>query len=309
MFNTPILFLIFNRPKCTEIVFNTIRNIQPKKLYIAADGPRDNFPEDIFKCKITRKIALNIDWACKVHTRFRENNLGCGRAISDAISWFFKQEESGIILEDDCVPCESFFLFCKELLEKYKDHERIMHINGNNFNVPISKFFKNRNLYSYYFGSFAQVWGWASWRRAWEKYDYNISSWKNKKMRRTLFNRFPNIGTYLERALCFDMVYRGTSDIWDYQWQYAVLANEGFVIIPTNNLVSNIGYGSDSTHIKSFDKRRNSLVTKNIDFPLKHSLEITKMKKLDYFYSLNMGMKPSIKKVHKYLLSYIKSFA
>ena len=307
MLNTPVLFLIFNRPDLTEFVFNKIRKIRPKRLYIAADGPRNNIQEDIETCNAARKIATNVNWDCEVKTFLRDTNIGCGLAVSGAVSWFFQNEESGIILEDDCVPSESFFLFCQELLLKYKGNERIMHINGNNFNIPISRLLKHKDSSSYYFGSFAQVWGWASWRRAWEKYDFKINTWANRKVRRTFITKFPSVGAYLERYLDFNLVYEGKIDTWDFQWQYAILLNDGFVIIPKANLVSNIGYGSDSAHMKVFDKNRNNLETKNIDFPLKHPLLISKMKKLDYLYSLKMGMRPKLKNIHRCIFSYLRT--
>ena len=276
MFKIPVLFLIFNRPENTKIVFNAIKKIKPKKLYIAADGPRLNIQSDIHNCHVTRKIALNIDWDCNLRTLFRDSNLGCGRAISEAINWFFNNEEYGIILEDDCVPCKSFFHFCKELLLKYELNERIMHINGNNFNLPLKNLSQDDKSYSYYFGSFAQVWGWASWKRAWNKYDFNIRSWTDKRVRRKLIHTFPNLWSYLERSISFDMVQNGKIDTWDYQWQYAVLVNDGLAIVPKHNLVTNIGYGNDSTHIKVFDKNRNNLPTHNFVFPLNHAVDIKK---------------------------------
>ena len=307
IFKIPILFLIFNRPKYTNVVFNAIKNLQPKNLYVAADGPRVNCQDDIFNCYVTRKISLNINWDCNLRTLFRDHNLGCGRAISEAITWFFNNVDYGIILEDDCVPCDSFFFFCKELLEKYQFNKRIMHINGNNFNLPLKNLSKKDRSYSYHFGSFAQVWGWASWKRAWENYDYTMRSWKDKKVRKKLRHKFPGIGSFLERSVSFDMVQNGKIDTWDYQWQYAVLVNNGLAIIPKYNLITNIGYGNDSTHIKAFNKNRNNLPTNNIEFPLKHSININIMKYLDHFYSRNMGMRLNLRHVHKYLLSYFRS--
>lgn len=125
--NTQVLFLIFNRPDTTQRVFDEIRKARPNKLYAAADGPRITNPDDIEKCKAVRDIINQIDWNCKIYTLFREKNLGCKIALSSAIDWFFKNEEEGIILEDDILPHQSFFRFCTELLEKYRNDERIMH--------------------------------------------------------------------------------------------------------------------------------------------------------------------------------------
>jgi hypothetical protein len=306
MLDTPVLFIIFNRPRATEKVFYQIKKAKPKKLFIAADGARYDFPEDIAKCEASRKIALNIDWDCQVHTRIRDINMGCGKAVSDAITWFFSKEKYGIILEDDCLPCQSFFRFCDELLKKYEHNHKVMHINGNNFEAPVNRLIAGQNPSSYYFGSFAQAWGWASWRRAWNTFDYKIPTWPFLKRRGLLKKKFPSLGTYLEKSLHFDLVYAGRVDTWDYQWQFAVLLNEGLVIIPNSNLVSNIGYGDDSTHIKVFDKTRNNLETNNLDFPIKHPPQLSPQKKLNYHYAIHMGMKPKLKNIPKYLISYFK---
>ena len=165
----PVLFLIFNRPETTIQVFSAIKKAQPNRLYIAADGPRPEYPDEVNHCKIARTIATNVDWDCEVKTLFRDQNLGCRLAVSQAIDWFFEQEPEGIILEDDCLPNQSFFWFCKELLEKYRNETRIMHIGGTNF-----QFGKNRTNYSYYFSRYAHIWGWASWRREWKYYDEKL---------------------------------------------------------------------------------------------------------------------------------------
>ena len=130
--STPILFLIFNRPQCTRKVFEEIRKNRPKRLYISADGPRCGVSSDAENCRLARQIATEVDWDCTVKTFFREENIGCGRAVQSGISWFFEHEEAGIILEDDCLPDATFFEFCGEMLRKYADDERIMHISGHN---------------------------------------------------------------------------------------------------------------------------------------------------------------------------------
>ena len=133
MFNTPILFVIFNRLDTTFKVFEKIREIKPKKLYIAADGPRKQIEGENEKCAKVRSIETLVDWDCEVKTLFQSENLSCGPAVSTAISWFFNNEEQGIILEDDCLPNTSFFHFCEEMLNYYKENETIMHIGGTNF--------------------------------------------------------------------------------------------------------------------------------------------------------------------------------
>ena len=170
MFQTPILFLIFNRPDTTKRVFESIRSIKPAKLYIAADGDRkDKVGEDLL-CKDTRSIIDLIDWECEIKTLFRPENLGCKIAVSSAIDWFFENEEQGIILEDDCLPNESFYIYCETLLNYYAFNERIMHISGNNFQDGMM-----RGNGSYYFSNYNHIWGWASWKRAWKAYNVDLS--------------------------------------------------------------------------------------------------------------------------------------
>ena len=298
--NTPILFLVFNRPYTTARVFEAIRHAKPRKLFVAADGPRINWPGDEKKCTQVRKIATSVDWECDIKTFFRDENIGCGKAVSNAIDWFFKNEEEGIILEDDCLPSQSFFLFCQELLEKYRKHEGVMHINGNNFNAPLGKLLPKEHLNSsYFFCSFAQIWGWASWRKKWEKFDYSINSWPDVKKSKILLESFPNLFSYYEKSKHFDLVYQGTKDIWDYQWQYAVLVNNGLVVCPSANLVSNIGYGVDSTHTKKLEKKRHNLPTFELSFPLKHPSTMMASPSIDKYYASKMGINISYKKIIK----------
>ena len=174
---TPILFLIFNRLDTTEKVFEKIREQQPKYLYIAADGPRSDVPEDQEKCRKTRAIIDRIDWDCELKTLFREENLGCRNNAVQAITWFFDNVEEGIILEDDCLPDPTFFRYCEDLLSYYRYDMRVMHIAGSN----LQQGFKSDNA-SYYFSHIPWVWGWASWKRAWKYYDVNISSYKKVKI-------------------------------------------------------------------------------------------------------------------------------
>lgn len=174
--NVPVLLLIFNRPDTTQRVFHEIRGASPLQLFISADGPRENKPGEFEKCQITRDIVRQVDWDCEVYTNFRDKNLGCKIAVSSAIDWFFENVEEGIILEDDCLPSFSFFRFCEELLEKYRDDERIMQIGGTNL---LSEW--QRSDDSYYFSKYGAIWGWATWRRAWQYYDVNMKLWPEVK--------------------------------------------------------------------------------------------------------------------------------
>jgi len=240
---TPILFIIFNRPDLSERVFQEIRKVKPSRLYISADAPRKNIPEDINKCRKAREIINKIDWKCDVHTKFNEKNLGCKLAVSSAIDWFFLNEENGIVLEDDCLPANSFFWFCQELLEYYKYDSRVMHISGTNLLGETSV-----GDGSYFFSKRAITWGWATWRRAWQFYDLGIKSLPEfivQDKMKSIYNL-----PYLQNAYlnAFKIMHNGEGDTWDWQWVYTVMCQNGLAIIPNKNLIKNIGFREDATH-------------------------------------------------------------
>ena len=279
MFNTPILFIVFNRPDVTGVVFNEIRKARPKQLFIAADGPRLNRPSDIELCNETRSIINQIDWPCDVKTLFRETNLGCGNAVSSAITWFFEHVEQGIILEDDCLPSPSFFMYCQNLLEQYKDDERIMHIGGVNFQNG-----NNRGNGSYYFSAIPHVWGWASWRRAWKKYDFNVHDFYLFVREEKIYKYFDNEKLAQHWLEHFKSVYYHQIDTWDHQWTYAVLNNGGLSIIPNVNLISNIGFRDDATHTSSANSVYANAKTIEMHMPMVHPLELAINKEADFYF-------------------------
>jgi hypothetical protein len=263
-FITPILFIIFNRPDTTIRVFNEIKKIKPTKLYIVSDGPRLNKIGEKEKCEETRKIIDLIDWQCQVFKNYSDINLGCQKRVSSGIDWFFKNEEQGIIIEDDCLPNNSFFRFCEEMLEKYKDNERIGMISGDNF-----QFGKVKNEYDYYFSKYSHIWGWATWRRAWEKYDVNLTNWPEIRKNNGLRKVFVSKKDIYYWSSIFNDVYNGKIDTWDYQWSFTCFLNNYLSIMPTKNLISNIGFGqTGSTHTKRINKFSN-MENFELIFPLK----------------------------------------
>ena len=268
-FKTPILFIIFNRPDTTIRVFNEIKKIKPTKIYIVADGPRLNKNGEKEKCEETRKIIDLIDWQCQVFKNYSNINLGCKKRVSSGIDWFFKNEERGIILEDDCLPNNSFFKFCEEMLEKYKNDERIGMISGDNF-----QFGKIKNEYSYYFSKYSHIWGWATWRRAWNKYDVNLTDWPKIKKENKLKKIFNNKKDIFYWSSIFDNIYNNRIDTWDYQWSFTCFLNNYLSIMPQKNLISNIGFGGiGSTHTKKINKFSN-METSELSFPLKNPKNI-----------------------------------
>lgn len=264
-FNIPILLLIFNRPEMTFKVFEEIRRCSPAKLFIAADGPREGIIQDKEKCSQAREIIERVDWDCEVKTLLREHNLGCKVAVSSGIDWFFKNEEKGIILEDDALPDPTFFRFCEELLEYYKDDKRIMMISGDNF-----KFGRKRAEYSYYFSRYTLIWGWASWRRAWNYYDIGMKLWPEVRDNNLLFNILDNKRQVSYWSNIFEKSYNDKINAWSYQWLFACWLQNGLTILPKANLVSNIGFGRSGTHTRSRSILSN-LETKQATFPLMYS--------------------------------------
>ncbi|MEK7568566.1 MAG: nucleotide-diphospho-sugar transferase [Patescibacteria group bacterium] len=248
LFPVPILFVVFNRPDTTKRVFEVIRKIKPSKLYIATDGPRMNREDESKLCEDTRMVTENIDWACEVHRKYSDQNLGCKKGVSSAITWFFDNVEEGIVLEDDCLPDQSFFSFCQELLGKYRNIDKVKMISGDNF-----QFGKKYGDASYYFSNFPHIWGWATWRRAWREYDIDMKTYPEFKKRNRIAQIFEDKRVQKYWLNLFDRLYDNKIDTWDGQWVYSVYNNNGVVILPNVNLVSNIGFDENATHTKKLD--------------------------------------------------------
>jgi hypothetical protein len=251
--------MVFNRLDTTKQVFEMIRKVTPQKLYIASDGHRINRENEKEKVETIRDYILkSIDWDCEVKTLFREKNLGCGKAVSGAISWFFENEEMGIILEDDCLPSLSFFFYCKELLEYYKYDTRIYHIAGYN---PLTY---TMIPYSYYFARIQHCWGWASWRRAWNHYSFDIKD-LNRFIEKKIKKIFKGSADRNFWINIFKSIEEHKIDTWDYQWVYSILNNNGICINPAKNLITNIGFGADAAHTTSADPDLNNQQRFEID--------------------------------------------
>ena len=259
----PILFLIFNRLDTTTRVFKAIRQARPPRLYIAADGPRLAYSGEAEQCAEARRIATAVDWPCEVRTLFRDRNLGCREAVSGGITWFFTCEPEGIILEDDCLPHPTFFTYCAELLAHYREDERVMVISGDN-TIPASF----PTAHSYCFTRFPLIWGWASWSRAWRRYDFR--GFKQAD-RRAAIRRVEASGWFTSHwESIYQKVASGEIDTWDYVWNYSVWANDGLATIPSVNLVRNIGFGESATHTMSPENPRAHIPVKALEFPLIH---------------------------------------
>ena len=261
---TPVAFLVFNRPDTTKRVFEEIRRAQPPKLLVVADGPRADKPGEAEKCMATRAIIQQVDWPCEVLTNYSDVNLGCKLRISSGLDWIFETAPEAIILEDDCLPHPTFFRFCEELLEKYRDDERVMMISGDNF-----QFGRKRTNNSYYFSHYTHIWGWASWRRAWKHYDVDMKLWPEIKQGAWIIDRLENKRSAKYWANVFDQVYKGNIATWDFQWLFACWLQSGTTILPNVNLISNIGFGSEATHT-SINSPFANLRREPMLFPLRH---------------------------------------
>ncbi|WP_234736668.1 nucleotide-diphospho-sugar transferase [Tellurirhabdus bombi] len=248
-FDIPILFILFNRPQHSRQVFSRIRQAQPAELFVAIDGARPNHPTDAERTRECRALLDEIDWPCTVHQLIRTENLGCRRAVSSAITWFFEQVEMGIILEDDCVPDPTFFSYCREVLLRYAHESSLMHVGGVNFQKG-----RWHGDGSYYFSKVCHIWGWATWRRAWKRYDESMASYPVFKEQNRIADVFddPRVQQFWMDG--FESVYNGTNDTWDYQWCYAIWTNNGICSLPNTNLISNIGFDGEATHTKFYDR-------------------------------------------------------
>lgn len=262
---SPVLFLIFNRPDITRQVFDAIQKARPPRLYIAADGPRLDRAGEKEKCEAARAIVTGIDWNCHVKTLFRDENLGCSAAVSEAITWFFSHEEKGIILEDDCLPEPSFFRFVDELLDRYRDDNRIAVISGDNFQLK-----PRRDDRSYYYSMFNHVWGWASWRRAWRLYDHEMNDWPTIRDGKWLLDALGSIAAAKYWTGLFEETWKGNIDTWDYRWTFSVWREGMITVLPKVNLVRNIGFRHDATYTTGSNAGDPSSVTQSMDFPLHH---------------------------------------
>ncbi len=264
---------MFNRPDLVKQTFLKIKELQPKYLFLAADGPRDENLEDIPKCSECKEWVLTqINWDCEVQTLFRDKNIGCGLAVGGAITWFFEHVEMGIILEDDILPSKSFFMFCEELLHYYLNDENVMHIGGLNF-------LKNSNgSDSYYYSNYSHIWGWATWRRSWQFYDHEIVKSEYLNTKRLSQNLKSSIqGNYWNKI--FENVKKGKVDSWGYRWHATIFLNSGICIKPYKDLVENIGFGADATHTAGANY---TLIKNEIKFPLGHPKKMLIAFKKDY---------------------------
>jgi hypothetical protein len=276
--NTPIVLLIFNRPDMTEKVFRQVAQARPSKLLVVADGPRPERDGEAEKCAATRAIIERVDWDCEVLKNYSDENLGCRHRISSGLDWVFETVEQAIILEDDCIPHPTFYRFCEELLDKYRDDTRVMVISGDNF-----QYGRQRTSDSYYFSRYVHIWGWATWRRAWKHYDVNMRLWPTIRDNGWLHDMLSDSRAIHYWSKIFQSTYAGQTNSWAYAWMFACWVQSGLTILPNVNLVSNIGFDTQSTHTQSSRVPYANMPTEPMTFPLQHPPYVIQNRQADSY--------------------------
>lgn len=292
IFDTPVALFGFNRPDTTRRVLTAIAAVRPAKLLLIADGPRSDKPGEEESCRHVREIMSSVDWPCEVFTNFADKNLGCQERIVSGLDWVFSLFEEAIILEDDCLPDLSFFPFCQELLERYRGDSRIAYISGINL---VGKYLNTDD--SYFFSEIGGVWGWATWRSEWQRYDQHLSEWpklRDKKLLSEIF-KHPTAIAYWTRI--FDAMYENRGpNTWDYQWLYTCLKNNSLTAVSSVNLITNIGFGPDATHTTE-ENVSFTPPTAPMIFPLRHPSSFIPLRSIDRHRVQDMISRPILARI------------
>lgn len=278
-FDTPVLVLAWRRPHLLRQVIDAMRAVRPTSLFFACDGPRLFEPKDVEEIAETIKIIdQEIDWPCGIQRRYLDSNHGCKTGVSSAISWFFDHVSEGIILEDDCVPHPDFFVFCRAILDRYRDNRKVWCVTGDNFQSG-----QKRGAPSYYFSKYNHVWGWATWSDRWARYDREMSYWPQWRDSSQFAGLFSDSSELNYWTKIFDDTYSGKIDTWDYQWTACVWQNGGLTATPQTNLVTNIGFGIDATHTQIDACHRFCIPAGPLPGKLRHPLWIRKHAEADRY--------------------------
>ena len=302
--NTPVVFIVFNRPEITRKTFSAIKQAQPSRLFVIADAPRADHAGEAEKCLEVRRIVDDLDWKCQVFKNYSEVNLGCAKRISSGLEWVFKQCEEAIILEDDCLPEPTFFPFCEELLARFRHDDRIMSISGQN-----SQFGRSRTPYSYYFSRYSHCWGWATWRRAWQHFDFDMTLLPEAYARNLLDDILDDRAAVHRWTTLLDKVVSGEINSWAYRWTFACWMHSGLSIISDRNLISNIGFGNSPTNTNNKKSKFSQLQTRALELPLSHPPYMVRNDEADRFVQKEVYNPPrsaQAKKSIKRLLGLVK---
>ena len=263
----PVYIIIFDRPENTKRLLESLNIYKPETLFIISDGPRKNFENDHERVIQSRKLFEKIDWKCEVFFNNSESNLGCRKRIISGLNWVFGQVEKTIILEDDCIPSEEFFLFMELMLNKYQTNKEISSVCGTNF-LPDW----NKTKDSYLYSKYCHVWGWGTWKDRWEKIDFNLDKLQEIKKTKFLKSYLGSFRAYLYWHWILNNVKKKKIDSWAYIWNFTNFINNSLSIIPAINLLSNIGIGKDSSNTRSLPYKyiKAEESRKKLKFPLKY---------------------------------------
>lgn len=260
---TPVALFIFNRPDCTARVLEAIAAARPPVLFVVADGPRAEHPNDDRLVAEARAVIDRVDWPCEVRRRYSDVNLNCDRRIASGLDFVFANAPEAIVLEDDCLPDPTFFPYCEQLLERYRDDERVHMISGSN---PTGA----SGMYSYHFSRCFPIWGWASWARAWKHYDPEMRAWPDLRETGWLRDHLGDRRAAMLARAWFDQAHAGPIRQWDFHWMFSGWLRNAVAVAPSVNLVTNIGFGEGATHQGDVNHPFAAVPAQAIDFPLRH---------------------------------------
>lgn len=298
---TPVAFIIFNRPDTTERVFAEIARARPQQLLVVGDGPRSNREGEDAKVAATRAIITRVDWPCVVLTNFSDINLGCKERVSSGLDWVFEQVPEAIVLEDDCLPHPTFFRYCSELLEKYRGDQRVSQING----VNLQSTYQSGDE-SYYFSRNNHIWGWATWANRWRgHYDVKMRLWPEFKKSGLIENWFDSSKETKYWSNIFESVYQGKVNTWDYQWVFACWLQGRLAIMPSRDLILNIGFGPDATHT-TVEGPLSNLHVVEMQFPLIHPKWVFARHVLEKQFFNKFSVSPIHKRIINKLIKVLK---
>lgn len=268
----PVVFFVFKRPGTTRIFLDRMVAAHITRIYIFADGPRnesDRQGTNAVKTAITEFQTDNP--TTEIITTYATENLGLKRNITDGLDTVFSQEDAAIIIEDDCEPTPDFFKFTGEMLTRYHDEPKVMAVNGTSTGGNFT--------YSYDFSQYPQCWGWATWKRAWKLYDgslrqFSKESWKELSKE---LGFSPLLARYWYAMLT--MVKSGWIKTWDFQWSYAHFYHHGLAVAPSVNLIKNIGFDTVATNTKTKTKVAD-MKTNSFTWPLDHPPIVTENRRI-----------------------------
>lgn len=266
---TPVALFVYNRPDTTAQVFEQVAAVEPPVLFVVADGPRADRPADPENCEQVRELVTDVGWDCDLRTIFRDENMGLPESVYTGLDWVFEQVPEAIVLEDDTVPNRDFFRFCETMLERYRDDERVLSVNGTN-RLGTWK----ADSQDHHFVTYQGVWGWATWRRAWRLYDPEMRAWADPEVRERVRDVVADDERFAYHRPRFQSCYDGEAPAWSKRWEFTHYVNSGLAAVPARNLVSNVGFDARALHTTDPDDPLAELPRHALEFPLEERTAI-----------------------------------